>query len=77
MASKNRDLEQAGFAKLLGPELEYVMRKYECILGRKSKAGGVDVELGSTMSISRKHAKILYNFDKGKNGVNGKGFFVF
>jgi hypothetical protein len=32
-------LEKVGFAKLLGDGLEYYIKKYEIVLGRKSKVG--------------------------------------
>lgn len=58
-------LQKAGFARLVGRGIDYTLRKYECTMGRKSKAKNVDLELGDTMSISRKHACISYNFEKG------------
>ncbi|BDA48938.1 probable transcriptional activator FHA1 at N-terminal half [Coccomyxa sp. Obi] len=74
-------IEQIGFAKLLGEDLELYAKKYEIVIGRKSKSSVVDVVLGDTMSISRQHAKILYKFDRGvwelqvlgKNGVTVQG----
>ena len=74
-------VEKVGFAKLMGTEgsdLDYTVKKYEIFIGRKSKSTPVDVVLGNSMSISRKHAKISYNFDTrnweltilGKNGVS-------
>ncbi|CAL8463819.1 g3353 [Coccomyxa elongata] len=74
-------IKQIGFAKLLGEDLELYAKKYEIVIGRKSKSSVVDVVLGDTMSISRQHAKILYKFDRGvwelqvlgKNGVTVQG----
>jgi hypothetical protein len=74
-------MEKVGFAKLMGTEgstIEYTIKKYEIFIGRKSKSTPVDVVLGNSMSISRKHAKISYNFEEkiwqltvlGKNGVS-------
>jgi hypothetical protein len=58
---------KAGFAKLRGQGWEFFMQKYEIILGRNSKNSAVDVDLaknGGGMNVSRRHAKIYYNFDK-------------
>lgn len=56
-------LKEVGFAKLVGGDISYVMRKYDIILGRKSKQDNVDLVLGDLMSISRQHCKIYYNFE--------------
>ena len=80
-ASDKELVEKVGFAKLMGTEgsdLDYTVKKYEIFIGRKSKSTPVDVVLGNSMSISRKHAKISYNFENqnweltvlGKNGVS-------
>jgi hypothetical protein len=74
-------LAKCGFAKLVGPDVELYMRKYELTIGRKSKSTALDVVLGDNMNISRLHAKINYNFQTarfeltvlGKNGVTVKG----
>ena len=74
-------VKKVGFARLMGVEgtdVDYVVKKYEVMIGRKSKSTPVDVVLGNSMSISRKHAKIAYNFETanweltilGKNGVS-------
>ncbi|KFM26227.1 Fork head transcription factor 1 [Auxenochlorella protothecoides] len=68
---------QCGFARLLGKDVDYIVRKYEIVLGRRSKASTLDVILGDFMSVSRQHARILYSFPSarwelqvlGKNGV--------
>ena len=39
-------LSKCAFAKLLGDDLEYYIRKYEVILGRKNKSTELDVILG-------------------------------
>ncbi len=78
---EDADVEKVGFAKLKGAtgvDIEYTVKKYEIFIGRKSKSTPVDVVLGNSMSISRKHAKISYNFETqnweltvlGKNGVS-------
>mmetsp|Transcript_35095 Transcript_35095/g.98955 ORF Transcript_35095/g.98955 Transcript_35095/m.98955 type:complete len:151 (-) Transcript_35095:226-678(-) len=80
MAGHREKPLKAGFAKLVGVhglDLDYTIQKYEVILGRRSKSTQCDVILGDSMSISRVHAKIAYNFSKrmweltvpGKNGL--------
>lgn len=72
---------RVAFAKLQGEGLEYFVRKYEVLLGRKSKSTELDIVLGDNMNISRQHAKIAYNFQlgvfeltvMGKNGVTVNG----
>uniref|UniRef100_A0A061QN52 Forkhead-associated domain-containing family protein n=1 Tax=Tetraselmis sp. GSL018 TaxID=582737 RepID=A0A061QN52_9CHLO len=79
-------VQQFGFAKLLGTANfpspgYYIVKKYEIVLGRKSKSSNLDIVLGDNMNISRKHAKIVFNFAKGafqlevlgKNGVTVGG----
>lgn len=74
-------LGRVAFAKLQGDGLEYFIRKYEVLLGRKSKSTELDIVLGDNMNISRQHAKIGYNFSlgvfeltvMGKNGVTVNG----
>lgn len=63
VAADDPRLQQCGFAKLEGEHVHHIMRKYEIILGRKSKSKDTDVVLGDVMSVSREHAKIYYNFD--------------
>lgn len=58
-------LAQCGFARLMGKDIDYIVQKYAVLLGRRSKASNVDVVLGDFMSVSRQHARILYNFDAG------------
>lgn len=41
------------------------IRKYSVNLGRRSKSQDNDVDLGDSMNISRQHASICYNFQKG------------
>lgn len=73
---------RCGFARLVGEGgLDYILRKYECTMGRRSKAANQDVVLGDVMSISRNHAEIKWSFDTqcwelhilGKNGVTVDG----
>ena len=58
-------INRVGFAKLIGDNVNYIIRKYEVILGRKNKNKPIDVHLGDTMSVSRQHAKIFYDFTQG------------
>ncbi|KAL6592931.1 hypothetical protein ACP70R_049227 [Stipagrostis hirtigluma subsp. patula] len=95
-ASPASDLE-VGFAKLQGEGFEYYMQTYSIVLGRHSRrkdrraAGApapedddVDVDLGALgggMNVSRRHARIFYDFARrrfalevlGKNGCLVEG----
>lgn len=62
MADMDARVKRCGFARLHGEEVDYIVRKYDILLGRKSKASAVDVVLGDHMSVSRQHARIYYNF---------------
>lgn len=42
-------LQRCGFAKLVGQDFEYFIRKYEISLGRKSKSTELDVVLGNPL----------------------------
>ncbi|CAL4988308.1 unnamed protein product [Urochloa decumbens] len=88
---------EVGFAKLQGECFEYYMQTYSIILGRHSRRGGsnappapvevddgVDVDLGALgggMNVSRRHARIFYDFPRrrfalevlGKNGCLVEG----
>ncbi|KAG6394216.1 hypothetical protein SASPL_144797 [Salvia splendens] len=75
---------EAGFAKLQGEDFEYFMQTYSIILGRNSKNSAVDVDLsslGGGMNISRRHARIFYDFQRrrfalevlGRNGCYVEG----
>lgn len=58
-------LQQVGFAKLLGENIDYVIKKYEVTLGRGTKTGAIDVPLGEGKQLSRLHARIVYDFSAG------------
>ena len=62
-------LDKCGFARLFGNggKLDYVMRKYEILLGRPNKSKPVDVP-ADYKSVSREHAYIRYNFEKSEHG---------
>jgi pSer/pThr/pTyr-binding forkhead associated (FHA) protein len=80
IAESDPRLERVGFAKILGESVDYIVRKYSVVLGRRSKVNP-DVVLGDLMSISRQHARISFNFETkhfelsvlGKNGVTVDG----
>ncbi|KAJ1920051.1 hypothetical protein H4219_001580 [Mycoemilia scoparia] len=51
------------YAKLEGPQLCYYMRTLSVILGRTTASNeDIDIDLGQSKGISRKHARIFYNF---------------
>ncbi|KAJ1845642.1 hypothetical protein LPJ70_002412 [Coemansia sp. RSA 2708] len=51
------------YAKLEGPDFCYYVRTLEVSLGRHpSGADSVDIDLGDSKAVSRRHAKIHYNF---------------
>ena len=69
-------------AKIQGKEFEYLVRQNRLIIGRNSSTKGeVDVNMGHSSFISRKHVEIFYedgNFYlicNGKNGVFVDGAF--
>ncbi|KAG0529728.1 hypothetical protein BDA96_05G122800 [Sorghum bicolor] len=88
---------EVGFAKLQGECFEYYMQTYSIVLGRHSRRSskgpaappteaddGVDVDLGALgggMNVSRRHARIFYDFPRrrfalevlGKNGCLVEG----
>uniref|UniRef100_A0A804NLQ1 FHA domain-containing protein n=2 Tax=Zea mays TaxID=4577 RepID=A0A804NLQ1_MAIZE len=88
---------EVGFAKLHGECFEYYMQTYSIVLGRHSRRrskgpvaappeadDGVDVDLGALgagMNVSRRHARIFYDFLRrrfalevlGKNGCLVEG----
>lgn len=64
-------------AKLQGKEFEYLVRQDRLIIGRNSSTrGDVDVNMGHSTFISRKHVEIRFEEDTGNfyltcNGKNG------
>jgi forkhead box protein K len=68
-------MDQNAIAKLEGREFEFFMIKKRISIGRNSKEGAVDVNMGSTRFISRKHLEISFEGHKffllcrGKNGI--------
>ncbi|XP_051995746.1 forkhead box protein K2-like [Xyrauchen texanus] len=81
----------AAMARLEGREFEYVMKKRSVTVGRNSSQGSVDVSMGHTSFISRRHLEIFtaaledtspggggefYLRCLGKNGVFVDGVFL-
>lgn len=68
-------------AKLEGREFEYLVRQNRIIIGRNSSLGSVDVNMGHSSFVSRKHLQLKYeNQDfylscNGKNGIFVDGTF--
>jgi len=68
-------------AKLEGRELEYLIRQKRIVIGRNSSKGQVDVNMGHSSFISRRHLDVLYEHPNfyltchGKNGVFVDGVF--
>lgn len=61
-------------AKLEGREFEYLVRQSRIIIGRNSSLGSVDVNMGHSSFVSRRHLEIRYengNFYLSCNGKNG------
>lgn len=68
-------MEQNAFARLDCREFEFLMSKRRIVIGRNSRLGSVDINMGATRFISRKHLEItmdgnkFYLLCRGKNGV--------
>lgn len=75
MLPERSEMEPNVFAKLKGQNFEFYMTKKRVVIGRKSKQGDVDVNMGSSRFISRRHLEIaldrssFYFLCRGKNGV--------
>ncbi|XP_014215566.1 forkhead box protein K2 isoform X2 [Copidosoma floridanum] len=71
----------APIARLEGREFEYLVRKGKVTIGRNSSRGEVDVNMGHSSFISRRHMEIVYDHPNflmtcnGKNGVFVDGAF--
>ncbi|KAM6904782.1 forkhead box protein K2 [Xenentodon cancila] len=74
-------------ARLEGREFEYMMKKRSVTIGRNSSQGSVDVSMGHSSFISRRHLEIFTTSDDGgggdfylrclgKNGVFVDGVFL-
>ncbi|XP_055014332.1 forkhead box protein K1 [Boleophthalmus pectinirostris] len=69
-------------ARLEGRDFEFVMRQRTVTIGRNSSHGSVDINMGHSSFISRRHLQILYDEASGftlrclgKNGVFVDGVF--
>ena len=68
-------------ARLEGREIEYMVRQSRITIGRNSSRGDVDVNMGHSSFISRRHLEVVfdhphfYMFCNGKNGVFVDGVF--
>ena len=66
---------ETAYTRLEGRDFEFHMLKRRITIGRNSKLGGVDVNMGNSRFISRRHLDILmernqlYLICRGKNGV--------
>ena len=71
----------APIAKLEGREFEYLVRQNKISIGRNSRLGDVDINMGNSSFISRRHLEIKYDppefflSTRGKNGVFVDGHF--
>lgn len=60
-------------ARLEGREFEYLMKKRSVTVGRNSSQGSVDVSMGHSSFISRRHLEI---FTAGEDGAGGGDFYL-
>lgn len=60
-------------ARLEGREFEYMMKKRSVTIGRNSSQGSVDVSMGHSSFISRRHLEI---FTAGDDGAGGGDFYL-
>lgn len=78
----NPDPKGTAIAKLEGREFEYMVRRNRITIGRNSSRGEVDVNMGHSSFISRKHLDIYFECPHffltctGKNGVFVDGVFM-
>ncbi|KAK8780022.1 hypothetical protein V5799_021089 [Amblyomma americanum] len=77
----NPEPKGAAIARLEGREFEYMIRQNRISIGRNSSRGEVDVNMGHSSFISRRHLEIFYECAhffmvcNGKNGVFVDGVF--
>lgn len=68
-------MESPPYAKLVGTNFDFLMVKKRVVVGRNSKLGHVDINMGSSRFISRRHLEIaldrnsFYVLCRGKNGM--------
>ncbi|KAG5279853.1 hypothetical protein AALO_G00082270 [Alosa alosa] len=60
-------------ARLEGREFEYMMKKRSVTIGRNSSQGSVDVSMGHSSFISRRHLEI---FTAGEDGTGSGDFYL-
>ncbi|KAF6727231.1 Forkhead box protein K2 [Oryzias melastigma] len=60
-------------ARLEGREFEYLMKKRSVTIGRNSSQGSVDVSMGHSSFISRRHLEI---FTTGEDGAGVGDFYL-
>ena len=60
-------------ARLEGREFEYMMKKRSVTVGRNSSQGSVDVSMGHSSFISRRHLEI---FTAGEDGTGSGDFYL-
>ena len=71
----------APIARLETREFEYMIRQSRIVIGRNSSKGDVDVNMGNSSFISRRHLEVYHNPPhfymtcNGKNGVFVDGVF--
>ncbi|XP_076866716.1 forkhead box protein K2 [Brachyhypopomus gauderio] len=63
----------AAVARLEGRGFEYVMKKRSVTVGRNSSQGPVDVSMGRSSFISRRHLEV---FAAGEGGPGGGEFYL-
>lgn len=72
---------QTVIARIEGREFEYLVRQKHIVIGRNSSRGQVDVNMGHSSFISRRHLEVyfehphFYMICNGKNGVFVDGVF--
>ena len=72
---------ESPIAKLETREFEYMITQKRIVIGRNSNKGDVDVNMGNSTFISRKHVEIFYQdgcfnlICNGKNGIFVDGVF--
>uniref|UniRef100_A0A8B9GY61 Forkhead box protein K2 n=1 Tax=Astyanax mexicanus TaxID=7994 RepID=A0A8B9GY61_ASTMX len=64
---------RSAVARLEGREFEYLMKKRSVTVGRNSSQGSVDVSMGHSSFISRRHLEI---FTAGEDGAGGGDFYL-
>lgn len=71
----------AVIARIEGREFEYLVKQKHLVIGRNSSRGQVDVNMGHSSFISRRHLEVyfdhpfFYMICNGKNGVFVDGVF--